>query len=61
MLEAGIEPGIAIATCNLFSDPMDVAAVSAPYLKKWEYEEVNTYDEDTEEPVPVGGQTVETA
>ena len=39
MLEAGVEPGIAFATSGLFNDPMDVAAASAPYLRKWEYTE----------------------
>lgn len=37
MLEAGVEPGVAFATSGLFNDPMDVAAVSAPYLRKWDY------------------------
>ncbi len=35
MLEAGIEPSVAIATCGLFNDPMDVAKQSQPYLEKW--------------------------
>ena len=38
MLEAGIAPEVAIATCGLFNDPMDVAAQSAPYLQKWEFQ-----------------------
>lgn len=37
MLEAGLNPEAAIATCGLFNDPMDVAAQSVEYLKKWEY------------------------
>lgn len=40
LLEAGIEPGTAIATCGLWGDPMDVASASAPYLRKWEYADV---------------------
>ena len=36
LLQAGISPEIAIATSGLFNDPMDVAAQSAKYLKKWE-------------------------
>lgn len=36
MLEAGIKPEIAIATCGLFNDPMDIAIQSKEYLdKKW--------------------------
>lgn len=38
MLEAGIHPEVAIATSGLFNDPMDVAAQSAAYLRKWEYQ-----------------------
>lgn len=36
MLEAGLKPEIAIATCGLFNDPMDVAAQSREYLAQWE-------------------------
>lgn len=36
MLEAGIAPEVAIATCGLFNDPMDVTAQSKDYLKKWD-------------------------
>lgn len=39
MLEAGLNPEVAIATSGLFNDPMDVTAQSAEYLKKWEYRE----------------------
>lgn len=35
MLEAGIHPRIAIATCNLFSDPEEVFMVSSEHLQKW--------------------------
>lgn len=37
MLQAGIAPEIAIATCGLFNDPQDVAAQSAAYLQKWAF------------------------
>ena len=37
MLEAGIAPEEAIATCGLFNDPMDVTARSREYLRKWEF------------------------
>ena len=37
MLEAGLNPEVAIATSGLFNDPMDVTLQSKPYLKKWEY------------------------
>ena len=39
MLEAGISPAVAIATCGLWSDPVDVSAQSEAFLKKWDYEE----------------------
>lgn len=35
MLEAHISPGVAIATCGLWSDPVDVTAQSEQYLKTW--------------------------
>ncbi len=35
MLEAGIHPKIAIAVCNLFSDPEQVYLDSQEYLEKW--------------------------
>lgn len=36
MLEAGLKPEIAIATCGLFNDPVDVAVQSKDYLdRKW--------------------------
>ena len=37
MLQAGLNPEVAIATSGLFNDPMDVAAQSKDYLQKWEY------------------------
>ena len=37
MLQAGIAPETAIATCGLFNDPMDVALQSKEYLRKWDY------------------------
>lgn len=37
MLQAGIEPETAIAASGLFNDPMDVAAKSKEFLKKWNY------------------------
>ena len=36
LLQAGIAPEIAIATCGLFNDPLDVAKQSEKYLAKWE-------------------------
>lgn len=35
MLEAHIDPGVAIATCGLWSDPADVAMQSKEYLEQW--------------------------
>ncbi len=48
LLEAGVEPGIAFATVGLFNDPMDVAAASAPYLRKWAYVEPDEVSVDAE-------------
>ena len=45
MLEAGIAPEVAIATCGLFNDPMDVTAQSAPFLKKWDYQPMTPADD----------------
>lgn len=39
ILEAGLAPEVAISTCGLFNDPMDVVAQSRDYLKKWDYKE----------------------
>lgn len=39
MLEAGLDPEVAIATSGLFNDPMDVAVQSKAYLRKWDYTE----------------------
>lgn len=49
MLQAGLHPEIAIATCGLFNDPMDVYQRSIPFLRKWDYVDVaaeNTPPED---------------
>lgn len=35
LLEAGIHPAIAIASCSIWNDPMDVYAQSKSYLSKW--------------------------
>lgn len=40
LLEAGVEPSIAFATIELWSDPIDVAIRSKPYLSKWELSDV---------------------
>ena len=39
LLDVGIEPSIAIATCGIWNDPMDVYIQSKKYLAKWEIEE----------------------
>lgn len=39
MLEAGIAPAVAVATCGLWSDPADVASQSFEFLRKWDYED----------------------
>lgn len=54
MLQAGLNPEVAIATSGLFNDPMDVAAQSTEYLKKWEYRdplEGIEEEKDTEEDI----------
>ena len=38
LLDAGIKPEIAIATCGIWNDPTDVALQSKPYLDKWNIE-----------------------
>lgn len=35
MLESGLSPEVAISTCGLFNDPMDVATKSKLWLEKW--------------------------
>ena len=35
MLQAGLNPEVAVATSGLFNDPMDVVAQSKEYLAKW--------------------------
>ena len=42
MLEAGLKPEIAVATCGLFNDPTDVAAQSEEYLARWKPEKEST-------------------
>ena len=48
MLEAGLNPEVAIATCALFNDPMDVTMRSQPFLRKWDYIDMT---EEPDEPV----------
>lgn len=52
MLQAGLAPEVAIASCGLFNDPTDVVIQSRQYLKKWEYVDMTTptveIEEDTE-------------
>ena len=38
LLQAGLEPATAIATCGLFNDPVDVTERSKKYLSKWDPE-----------------------
>lgn len=51
MLEAGLAPEVAIASCGLFNDPTDVAIQSKTYLKKWEYVDMTTPQTIVEEEV----------
>lgn len=50
LLNAGIDPGVAIATCGLWNDPTDVEIQSRPYLAKWEIEDVRGNGQDTDTP-----------
>lgn len=61
LLQAGIAPEIAIATSGLFNDPMDVAAQSEKYLKKWEPVEMqaNPFGTVDASGMPVGYGTEE--
>lgn len=54
MLQAGLHPEVAIASCGLFNDPMDVYQRSLPYLQKWDYvplvpEKTETPDDNNDE------------
>ena len=52
MLQAGIAPEVAISTCGLFNDPMDVVAQSKDYLKKWDYHPMTAPVEPQEDDEP---------
>ena len=52
MLQAGIAPEVAISTCGLFNDPMDVVAQSKDYLKKWDYQPMTAPVEPQEDDEP---------
>ena len=52
MLEAGLDPEVAIATSGLFNDPMDVTVQSREYLRKWDYTEPS--------PTPAVTEVIET-
>lgn len=47
MLQAGLNPEVAIATSGLFNDPMDVTAQSKEYLRRWEYQDPLAGVQDT--------------
>jgi hypothetical protein len=55
MLQAGLSPEVAIATCGLFNDPQDVFMQSRDYLQKWKYipmtgnEKPDEYGNETED------------
>lgn len=62
MLEAGLDPTVAIAACGLFNDPEDVALQSRPYLEKWKQtEKVDTGDKPVEIPGENRGKQTQTA
>jgi hypothetical protein len=54
-LQAGIHPLIAIANCDLYSDPQTVFNDSKPYLQKWLYDAEE--DLNVEETLPTDGQS----
>ena len=49
MLQAGLAPEVAIATCGLFNDPMDVTKRSAEYLEKWKPVDISELTADEPE------------
>ena len=58
LLDAGIEPEIAIATVGIWNDPTDVAIQSKKYLAKWEIDDVsenrpNFEDSENEPPTDI--------
>lgn len=53
LLEAGLEPGLAIATVGLVNDPMDVAKQSALYLEKWKPKKETSMDNGGENPLEI--------
>lgn len=61
MLQAGLEPTVAIAASGLFNDPEDIAMQSREYLEKWKPQkqtEVETDDEPVDiNPERTGEQT----
>lgn len=60
MLEAGLDPEIAIATSGLFNDPMDVAQRSKEYLKKWDHKEPQPVIAPAKAPEEGNEESVET-
>ena len=48
MLEGGVAPDVAFVESEIFRDPADAVARSAPYLRKWDFVPI------AEEPVPDG-------
>lgn len=48
MLESGLSPEVAISTCGLFNDPMDVAAKSKLWLEKWKPADLTLNESDLE-------------
>lgn len=66
MLQAGLEPTVAIAASGLFNDPNDVAMQSREYLEKWkpkkEQEQTQTQETEVEtgdEPVKISSERTE--
>lgn len=60
MLEAHIDPGVAIATCGLWSDPVDVAAQSKEYLEAWELAQAGQNVREDDNRNTVEGTTIKT-
>lgn len=56
LLEAGINPEVAIATVGLWNDPMNIAAQSAEFLEKWKPQADKPPDEVVE--VEEGGGAI---
>ena len=59
MLQAGLEPTVAIAASGLFNDPEDVAMQSREYLEKWKPKPQEEKVDTGNEPVDISSERTE--